>query len=195
MPISTSFSWRLVKGQVMLATCFTLVSYLACFSTLKMEATCSSEASVVIQRTTRCYIPEDRALHNYLCERLKSYKFVSSLLCNGFLTESKCYHRRYIIRALFVLKDWKAVFFFSFLGWSETESTFYCGHYWPIVSAADDRWWWLWSNWWNEAWQGKPKYSEKTCPSATLSITNPTWPDLGSKPATNSLSYGTAPGR
>jgi hypothetical protein len=27
-------------------------------------------------------------------------------------------------------------------------------------------------NWWNEDWQGKPKYSEKTCPSATLSTTN-----------------------
>jgi hypothetical protein len=27
---------------------------------------------------------------------------------------------------------------------------------------------------WNEDWQGKPKYSEKTCPSATLSTTNPT---------------------
>jgi hypothetical protein len=46
---------------------------------------------------------------------------------------------------------------------------------------------------------GKPKYSEKTFYSATLSITNPTWPDLGSnlghrtgKPATNHLSYDTA---
>jgi hypothetical protein len=29
----------------------------------------------------------------------------------------------------------------------------------------------FWSNWWNEDVQGKPKYSEKTCPSATLSIT------------------------
>jgi hypothetical protein len=29
----------------------------------------------------------------------------------------------------------------------------------------------FWSNWWNEDWQGKPKYSEKTCPSATLSTT------------------------
>jgi hypothetical protein len=29
---------------------------------------------------------------------------------------------------------------------------------------------------------GEPKYSEKTCPSATLSTTNPTWPDLGSNP-------------
>jgi hypothetical protein len=45
---------------------------------------------------------------------------------------------------------------------------------------------------------GKPKYSEKTCPSATLSTTNPTWPEPGSnpgrrggKPANNRLSYGT----
>jgi hypothetical protein len=29
----------------------------------------------------------------------------------------------------------------------------------------------VWSNWWNENWQGKPKYSEKTYPSATLSTT------------------------
>jgi hypothetical protein len=46
--------------------------------------------------------------------------------------------------------------------------------------------------------QGKPKYLEETCPSATLSTTNPIWPDPGStqgrrgeKPATNLLSYGT----
>jgi hypothetical protein len=39
----------------------------------------------------------------------------------------------------------------------------------------------------------------KTCPSATLSTTNPTWTDLGSNPAlcgersaTNRLNYGTA---
>jgi hypothetical protein len=51
----------------------------------------------------------------------------------------------------------------------------------------------------NEDWQGKPKYSEKTCLSATLSTTTPTWPDPGSnpgrhggKPATNRLSYGSA---
>jgi hypothetical protein len=75
----------------------------------------------------------------------------------------------------------------------------YCGHYWPIVPASDDRRWWLWRNWWNEVWQGKPKYSEKTCPSATLSTTNPTWLDpilnpgrRDGKPATNRLSYGAA---
>jgi hypothetical protein len=62
---------------------------------------------------------------------------------------------------------------------------------WPIVPAPDDRWW-VWSSRWNENWQGKPKYSEKTCPIATLSTTNPAWPDRGlnpgrrgGKPATN----------
>jgi hypothetical protein len=41
--------------------------------------------------------------------------------------------------------------------------------------------------------EGKPKYSEKTCPRATFSITNPTWLDpgrRGEKPATNRFSYG-----
>jgi hypothetical protein len=57
----------------------------------------------------------------------------------------------------------------------------------------------MWSNQWNANWKEKPKYSEKTCPSATLSTTNPTWSDRGSnpgrrggKPATHRLSYGTA---
>jgi hypothetical protein len=70
---------------------------------------------------------------------------------------------------------------------------------WPIVPAPDDRWWWMRSSRWNENWQGKPEYSEKNCPSATLLTTNHTWPELGlkpnrrgGKPATNSLSYGTA---
>jgi hypothetical protein len=69
---------------------------------------------------------------------------------------------------------------------------------WPIVVPPDDRWWWFWSNRCNENWQGKPKYSEKTCPSASMSTTNRTWPNLGSKPgrrrgkpATDHLSYGT----
>jgi hypothetical protein len=42
----------------------------------------------------------------------------------------------------------------------------------PLLTP-DDRWWWLWSSWRNEDWQGKPKYSEKTCPGATLPTTNP----------------------
>jgi hypothetical protein len=45
--------------------------------------------------------------------------------------------------------------------------------------------------------RGNRKHSEKTCLSANLSTTNPTWPDLGSnldrrgeKSATNRLNYG-----
>jgi hypothetical protein len=54
-------------------------------------------------------------------------------------------------------------------------------------------------DWWNDDWQGKQKYSEKTCPNAVLSITNPytLCPEAnpgrrGWKPKTNRLSYGTA---
>jgi hypothetical protein len=57
----------------------------------------------------------------------------------------------------------------------------------PITSAPS-------GSRWNENWEGKPKYSEKTCSSATSSIINPAWPDLGSnpgcrdeKPSTNRL--------
>jgi hypothetical protein len=53
---------------------------------------------------------------------------------------------------------------------------------WTTVPAPDDRRWWLLSNRWNANWQGKPKSSEKTCPSATFSTTNPTWLEPGSKP-------------
>jgi hypothetical protein len=64
----------------------------------------------------------------------------------------------------------------------------------PTIPGPDDRWR-LWCNRWNANWQGKPKYWKKTCPSATLSTTNPTWRYLGhrgGKPANNRLSYGTA---
>jgi hypothetical protein len=68
---------------------------------------------------------------------------------------------------------------------------------WSIVPIPGDIW--VWSRRWNENWQGKPKYSEITCPSTTLPIKHPTWPDLESTPgrnggkwATNGLSYGTA---
>jgi hypothetical protein len=95
---------------------------------------------------------------------------------------------------------WKLLLllFFSFLGWGGvilsplgTLATI-----WHIVPATGHRW--VRRIWWNENWQGKPKYSKKTCPSATLSTTNPTWPDRRSntgrycrKPATNRLRYDT----
>jgi hypothetical protein len=56
-----------------LPTVFMLVSSLA-YSTLKMEAICSSKTSVHFQRTTWHYIPEGSTLPNHRCENLKSYK-------------------------------------------------------------------------------------------------------------------------
>jgi hypothetical protein len=56
-----------------LATCFTLVSCFVYSSTLKLEATCSSEMSSEFQQTTWHYIPEDRIVHNCCCKNLKSY--------------------------------------------------------------------------------------------------------------------------
>jgi hypothetical protein len=48
---------------------------------LKMNATCSSETSVALQRTTRHHIPEGINLSNYRCENLISYISVLMLLC------------------------------------------------------------------------------------------------------------------
>jgi hypothetical protein len=56
---------------------------------------------------------------------------------------------------------------------------------------------------WNEIDRKETEvFGEKTCPSATLSTTNPTWTDLGLNPglrgeraATNRLSHGRTKGR
>jgi hypothetical protein len=72
--------------------------------------------------------------------------------------------------------------------------------HWPFTGLLYlPGWLWGWRIWCNKDCQGKPKYSEKTCPSATLSTTNPTWVDPGAnpgrrggKPATKRLSYGAA---
>jgi hypothetical protein len=78
-----------------------------------------------------------------------------------------------------------------------TGSTRHVGHWMAYCTCPG--WLWWWRIWWNEDWQGKPKYSEKTWPNSTLSTTNPTWPDTGSnpgrrdgKPATKRSSYGAA---
>jgi hypothetical protein len=64
------------------------------------------------------------------------------------------------------------VFFFNWYsgGW-KPRSTRHCGHQWPIVPAPGD---YYDGEIGGIDWQGKPKYSEKTCLSAALSTTNPT---------------------
>jgi hypothetical protein len=86
--------------------------------------------------------------------------------------------------------------FFTYYG-VHTGSTRHVSHWMAYCTCPG--WLWWWSNWWNGDWQGKPKYLEQTCPSATLSTTNLNWPDPGlnpgrsrEKPATNRLSYGAA---
>jgi hypothetical protein len=44
---------------------------------------------------------------------------------------------------------------------------------WSIVPAPDDKW--VWSSRWNVNWQGKPKYSEKTCPHFVHHKSHTTW--------------------
>jgi hypothetical protein len=93
----------------------------------------------------------------------------------GFLAEIRTQH----------FSQYKSSAFFLNLhivgGGVQTGSTRHSGHL--LSSCARPGWLWGWRIIrWNKDWQGKTKYSEKTCPSATLSTTNPTWPDLGSKP-------------
>jgi hypothetical protein len=97
-----------------------------------------------------------------------------------------------LVREDFILVSWGGVGL-NLLGTSVTN--------WPIEKASDDRLL-VWSSRWMENWQRKPKHSEKTCPSATLSTTNPTWSDLCSnpsrytgKPRTNRLNCSTVPER
>jgi hypothetical protein len=61
-----------LKVNMLLAICFTLVSCLANFSTLKMELIYSSETPVSLYWTTQGNSPDITALHNNRCENLKS---------------------------------------------------------------------------------------------------------------------------
>jgi hypothetical protein len=74
-------------------------------------------------------------------------------------------------RCFVVLSHLRLVFLFTFLrggGRIVRQDTI-----WPIVTAPHDGWWRVCSKRWND-WQGKPKYYEKTCLSAALSIINHT---------------------
>jgi hypothetical protein len=44
-------------------------------------------------------------------------------------------------------------------------SPLYCGHFWTIVQAPDDRWGWLWSNLWNEDLRGNRSTRRKPAPA------------------------------
>jgi hypothetical protein len=146
-----------------------------------MEAICSSETSVLI-RATRRHLPEDDNHHSHRRGNLKSYligirwvayetyelygRTYRKTRTRGLSLVYELGRRRkqevYSIIIIIIIISGVGL---SPLGTAATNR--------PIVQAPDVRWGWLWSNWWNEDWQGKPKYSEKSCPSATLSTTIP----------------------
>jgi hypothetical protein len=69
--------------HIIFHSCFillVLLEELTYSSTLKMEATCSSETSVDYQRTTRSYIPEDRTLYLHVVSNLINYIFTSFII-------------------------------------------------------------------------------------------------------------------
>jgi hypothetical protein len=78
-------------GRLCLPPDFTLVSCLAYSSALKMEATCSSEAPVDFQWTTRRCIPEDRILQSEFCFENKDLgNNETSVLCLILLFRKSC---------------------------------------------------------------------------------------------------------
>jgi hypothetical protein len=75
-----------------------------------------------------------------------------------------------------------------------------CGCLLTLAYYAFHRWWEFGQRRWNDILTEKTRITwRKTCPSAILSTTNPTWIDLdtkpglrGEKPATNNMSHGKA---
>jgi hypothetical protein len=73
------------------------------------------------------------------------------------------------------------------------------GYQLTLAYYAFPRWYEFGERRWNDMTGENRRTRRKTCPSATLSTTNPTWIDPGSnpglrgeRPATNDLSHGTA---
>jgi hypothetical protein len=87
--VMKSYIFRRITPCSLLATCFTLVSCLAYSSTMKMEATCSSETSVDFQRTTRHYIPEDKTLLKH-CYRLSLERHKKSFVLQNCILVNCC---------------------------------------------------------------------------------------------------------
>jgi hypothetical protein len=90
--------WDAVKmwrERALLANFFMLVSRLAYASTSKMEATCSSEASVDFQQTIRRCIPEDNTLSHQRCENLKCYILGLNYFCTQVKENNKELKRKW----------------------------------------------------------------------------------------------------
>jgi hypothetical protein len=89
------------------------------------------------------------------------------------------------------------IFFFFPRGWGESDPSVDACLYASILRIRQMIWVWRATVEWNIDRENR-RTRRKTCPSSTLSITNPTWIDPGAnlglhgeRPATNDLSHGT----
>jgi hypothetical protein len=78
--------------RFLLATCLHAGFLLAYFSTLKMEAICSSQTSVDFQQTTRRYIPEDGTLPTQITLMFVGSEPLSAVAKNNRLLSSGVWH-------------------------------------------------------------------------------------------------------
>jgi hypothetical protein len=98
---SSGAGWLWRAQLELLAACFSFL-YLAYYLALEMETTASSE-TVDFQRTTWRYIWEDRILHNYCCENLRSYRYFSFSVLAPRVGYSS-WRTRFNIRSVLVLQ-------------------------------------------------------------------------------------------
>jgi hypothetical protein len=137
---------------------FFFIFHLAYSSTLKMKATCSSKTSADFNASNGLH--GFKSQETELLKRLKPFNLSSTLLL--------------LLLLLLLLVGWDWV--------PRYLSPWYYGHfgllYEPQMIDEDG----FWSNWRNKIWQGKPKYSEKTYPSATLFTTKSYMTDPVSNP-------------
>jgi hypothetical protein len=130
--------------------------------TIKMERAGSSEILVHTFQTTPRHIPVDVNIRQWLVSH--SCMWLTEFESDWNETREHELNLKY--------SNGRNFFFSSFVGWDETESAWYVGHCLAYCGSLGK---WVWSIWWNENWQGKPKCSEETCIIANSSTTNPTW--------------------
>jgi hypothetical protein len=96
-------AWKQVTSR----PSFTLVSFLAYYSTLKVEAKCPSEIYVGFPQATWRYIPEYKTLHNHRCENLKSYIIEELSIKKSLELRLRCrYNKRWMVSVLFICQKY-----------------------------------------------------------------------------------------